>query len=135
MLPRQTTTIEELIESGKGVTISYYNLSFLDMMSNGTWVSVLNVVNDYMPELKAVAYDVELKQSEQQTYFYKPKLLSLDVYGNTELYYIILLMNDMADVKEFTKPIIKMLKKQDMNNLISAIYNAEKAAIASYNEN
>ena len=135
MLPRQTTTIEELIESGKGVTISYYNLSFLDMMSNGTWVSVLNVVNDYMPELKAVAYDVELKQSEQQTYFYKPKLLSLDVYGDTELYYIILLMNDMADVKEFTKPIIKMLKKQDMNNLISAIYNAEKAAIASYNEN
>ena len=67
-------------------------------------------------------------------YYYKPKLLCYDVYGNPELYYIILLMNDIADVKEFTKPVIKMLKNDHMNTLLGYIYNAEKNAINNYNK-
>lgn len=134
-LPQNTTTIEELIQSGKSVTISYFNLSFVDMLSNGTWISVLNVVNDYISELRSTALNVELTREQQQIYYYKPKLLCYDVYGNPELYFIILLMNDMADMKEFTKPVIKMLRKKDMSAIIGAIYNTEKSAILSYNSN
>ena len=39
----------------------------------------------------------------------------------------------MADVKEFTKPIIKMLKKEHMSELMGYIYNAEIAAMKTYN--
>lgn len=132
-LPQNTITIEEFIESGKSVTITYPDLSFIDVMSNGTRVSVLNVVNDYIAELTAACDYVELSKDEQFTYFYKPKLLCYDLYGNPELYFIILLLNDMADVKEFTKPRLKMLKKSYMNTLLSYIYNSEKAAIDAYN--
>lgn len=132
-LPENTTTIEELIDSGKGITISYFNLSFLDMVNNGTWVSVLNVISDYITELNSVSVNVELTQEQQQVYFYKPKLLCSDIYGNPELYFIILLMNDMADVKEFCKTKIKMLKKDHMSTLLTYIYNAEKSYISSYN--
>ena len=133
MLPQKTTTIEEFIESGNGVTLTYFNLSFLDFVSNGTWVAIRNAVSDYMDELRNAAVNVELTYEQQLAYFYKPKLLCYDVYGNPELYFIILLMNDMADVKEFTKPIIKMLKKEHMSELMGYIYNAEIAAMKTYN--
>ena len=132
-LPQETTTIEEFIESGKSVTVSYPTFSFTDTMSNGTAISVLNVINDYIPEMLSACINVELDKNQQCTYFYKPKLLCFDIYGNPELYYIILLLNDMADVKEFTKPVIKMPRKEHMNLLLSNIYNAEKAAINAYN--
>lgn len=132
-LPQNTTTIEEFIESGKGISITYPTLSFLDTMSNRTQVSILNVINDYLPELKNACITVELSKEEQNAYFYKPKLLCYDVYGNPELYFIILLLNDMADVKEFTKSNILMLKKSHMSMALSQIYNAEKEAINNYN--
>lgn len=133
-LPQNTTTIEEFINAGRGVTINYFNLSFLDKSQNGTVVTSLNVVNDYMAELREACVNVKLTPEQQQAYFYKPKLLCYDIYGNPELYFIILLINDMADVKEFTKPIIKMPKKDHMSLLIGYIYNAEKAAIEAYND-
>lgn len=134
MLPQSTTTIEDFIESGNGTTISYFNLSFIDKLTNGTWVSILNTVSSYMEELLDVAINVELTVDQQMIYYYKPKLLCYDIYGNPELYFIILLLNDMADVKEFCKPIIKMLKKGHMNTLISNIYNVEKESLNSYNK-
>lgn len=134
-LPQNTTTIEELIEAGKATTISYFSLSFLNKTVNNTHVSVLNVVSDYIPELLESAVLVQLNRDQQQKYLYKPKLLCYDVYGSPELYFIILLMNDMADVKEFVKDRIYMLKKDTMSTLVSYIVNAEKSAIASYNTN
>lgn len=133
-LPQNTTTVEEFIAAGKSVTINYFNLSFLDRSQNGTVVTSLNVVNDYMSELRDACVNVKLTPEQQQAYFYKPKLLCSDIYGNPELYFIILLINDMADVKEFTKPIVKMLKKDHMSILLGYIYNAEKAAIEAYND-
>lgn len=133
-LPQNTTTVEEFIDAGRSVTINYFNLSFLDRSQNGTIVTSLNAINDYMGELRDACVNVKLTPEQQQAYFYKPKLLCYDIYGNPELYFIILLINDMADVKEFTKPIIKMLKKEHMSMLISLIYNAEKAAIEAYND-
>lgn len=133
-LPQNTTTVEEFIAAGKSVTINYFNLSFLDRSQNGTVVTSLNVVNDYMSELRDACVNVKLTPEQQQAYFYKPKLLCSDIYGNPELYFIILLINDMADVKEFTKPVIKMLKKDHMSILLGYIYNAEKAAIEAYND-
>jgi hypothetical protein len=132
--PQETTTIEDFIESGKNISIDYTNLSFIDKMSNGTCVSVLNVINDYMTELKNACVTVELTQEQQWAYFYKPKMLCYDIYGNPELYFVILLLNDMADVKEFTKPKIKMLRKDHMSILMGYIFNSETSAIDQYND-
>lgn len=132
-LPKNTTTIEEFIEAGKGTKLAYFDLSFADKLSNGNWISVLNVVNDYMDELRNASPIVELTTEEQVKYYYKPKLLCADVYGTPEIYFLILLINDMADVKEFTKPHIKMLRTDHLNEILSSIYNAERAAINRYN--
>lgn len=133
MLPANTTTIAEFIRSGSTVSLDYDRFSFLETMQNGTVVSVLNVINDYIDELRNASVLVHLDDAEYRKYVYKPKLLCYDIYGNPELYFVILLMNDMADVKEFNKKNIYMLSKENMSILTSYIFNAEYKAIDYYN--
>lgn len=132
-LPQNTTTIEDFVESGENISISYQHLSFLRVLDNGTSLSMLNVISDYIDEIRNVCVNVSLTQQQQFKYFYKPKLLCTDIYGNPELYYIILLINGITDVKEFTKPVIKMPRKKHMSELISMIYNSNKKDIDNFN--
>lgn len=132
-LPENTYTLEEFIKAGRSVTISYDALSFKEVLSNGTEISILNVVNDYLDDIKQYQVTVLLDDKQYEKYRFKPKLLCHDVYGNPELYYIILLMNSIADVKEFDFKKIKMLNTTAMDTLMSYIYNAEKSQIDRYN--
>lgn len=132
-LPQNTTTIEDFVTAGQNISISYQNLSFLYTLTNGTSLSILNVIADYIKEIQNACVNVSLDQAQQFKYFYKPKLLCSDIYGNPELYYIIMLINDIVDVKEFTKPIIKMPRKAHMSDIISMIYNANKEDIDNFN--
>ena len=59
--------------------------------------SILNVINDYMDELKQLAVNVQFDKNQYFKYRFKPKLLCHDVYGNPELYYIILLLVLIGD--------------------------------------
>ena len=132
-LPENTYTLEEFIKAGRSVTISYDALSFKEVLSNGTEISILNVVNDFLDDIRQYQVTVLLDDKQYEKYRFKPKLLCHDVYGNPELYYIILLMNYTADVKEFDFKKIKMLNTTAMNTLMSYIYNAEKSQIDKYN--
>jgi hypothetical protein len=102
-------------------------------MSNGTQVSILDVINDYMDEIRSLCVTVKLSDDEYRKYMYKPKLLCYNIYGNPELYFVILLINDMADVKEFNKRTFLMLSRDYMSQLMSYIYNSEIDSIKVYN--
>lgn len=128
-----TYTLSEFIKAGKMNTIDYDAFSYKESASNGTEVSVLNVVNDYMPEIKDYAVRVQLSTEEYLKYRYKPKLLCRDVYGNGEVYYVIMLINGRIDVKDFDTSELLMLKVADMNNLLTLIYNAEYKWMSEYN--
>ena len=131
--PSNSYTVEQFIALGRGVSITYDAFSYKEILSNGTESSVLNVINDYLTEINDYVVEVHLDNDEYRKYRYKPKLLCNDIYGNPELYFIILLINDMADVKEFNKRTFKMLSRDNMSLLTSYIYNAEYRAIDAYN--
>lgn len=132
-LPQDTTTIEALVQAGKTVIAKYQNFSYLEQASNGTIVAIKNVIWDYIDELKNASVMVRLSDSEFYKYKYRPKLLCFDVYGNTELDFVIMALNNIADVTEFNSQSFRMLKIQDMNELMTLIYNAEQKAISNYN--
>ena len=128
-----TYTLDDFIKSGKLNTMDYDTFSYKDLVSNGTEVSILNVVNDYMIELKEAAVRVKLSTQEYLKYRYKPKLLCRDVYGNGEVYYVIMLLNGRIDVKDFDTDTLLMLSVANMNSLMTSIYNAEYKWMQEYN--
>lgn len=123
-----TYTIEQFINSNSNITVSYEKLSLIEKIDK-SYIVTYNLLNDYKRELDELAVTVTLSDTDYLRYAYKPKLLAYDIYGSTELHFIILFINNMCDVKEFTNRKIKMLKKEDLNKVLSSIYNAEVDAI------
>lgn len=132
--PKDTYTIEEFVQSGEAVTLSYHKLSFLETLSTGNIdAPIFNVIDDYLPELKNLAVTVNFSDTEYAKYIYKPKLLAHDIYKNGELYFIILAINGICDIKDFDKKKFKLIKPTDMQEVITYIYNANMEMMNQYN--
>lgn len=132
-----TYTIDQFIELGKSIgDIDYNKFSILsDRIDTNNDYSIIvalkNVIYDYEEELKKLSCTVELTIEELQKYRYKPKLLSYDLYGTVELYFIILFLNGTCDIKEFDRRTIKLITKSKLFELLESIYNAETDYINS----
>lgn len=61
--------------------------------------------NKYRDFLSHIVSEIPLTQKEQDMYMYKPKTLSLDLYGITELWSELLILNNAFSIKDF-KPVI-----------------------------
>lgn len=128
-----TYTMQQFIALGKYVTISYDKFSYKDLLSNGTKIAVLNIVDDYLDELKELSVRVQLSELERRKYKCKPKLMCRDIYGNPELYWVILRLNGIIDVKDFDFEVLRMVRVDDLNTYMSQIYNAESKWMKDYN--
>ena len=130
-----TFTLDQFADSKSSNDISYYSMSLLekDPKTNIEY-DVFNVVSDYMNELKDMSSTVVLSDKEYYTYRFKPKLLAKYLYGNTELYFIILWLNDMWSVKDFDLREIKLIKNTELAKALSNINASEKSFIKAYNE-
>lgn len=127
-------TLSEFVEAGKNkVAPLYGDWCYVDSYNNINF-TVKNVLDDYLFELKKLATNVYLEDKDISKYNYKPKLLSADIYGTTELDYIILLLNGICNVKEFhdINP-IKLIRKDDLLSYLSNINTSEKYSIDIYN--
>lgn len=134
--PQNTYTIEQYINCQSDTLMCYYNSSFVDKVGNVTYSSH-NVVSDYLDELRSDNYCVLVELSDEQLakYMYRPKLLCYDIYGNTELHFIILLINDMYSCKQFTKKKLLMPTQDMMKEIANKILNSNRAAIQTYAKN
>jgi hypothetical protein len=118
-------TLEQFIDSGVDDIITYHNLSLIDKIGNIEYPTT-NLLYDYIKELKSISQLVTMTDLEYIKYIYKPKLLANDVSGSSELYFVILALNNMCNIKEFTLRKIYLLSKSNMNEILNYIYNAEK---------
>lgn len=132
--PAKTSTLEEFVALSSKTVISYRNLSFIERIDDEREFAIWNVLSDYEQELKALSTDVELSDSEYRRYIFNPKALAYDIYGSTELFFIILAINGICTAKEFSDRKIKLIRAQDLEQIIQMIYNANKKDIDVYNE-
>lgn len=131
--PGNTYTLEQYISCKSDSTISYHNLSFIDKYDNIEY-DTYNVLSDYIEDIqKDYCVTVVLSDDELYKYMYRPKLLCYDIYGNGELAFIIMLINDICDVKKFKKRTIYMPRKENMSELTRYLFNANKKVISAYN--
>lgn len=131
--PTETYTLDQYIASDSENVMNYINTSYLEKI-NHIKFSVYNIMSDYIEDLhKDYCVKVELSNDELMKYRYKPKLLCHDIYKNGELAYLILLINDMYSVKQFTKSTLLLPRTGDIKEICECILNSNGASIDRYN--
>ena len=126
----KTYTLEDFIDAGKiSSVLSYTKMTLKIKDTDGTIYPIYNVMNDYSDELKTLSIKVALSDLDMSRYKYRPKLLAYEIYGATELFYLILLLNDMSSPKQFDKNTIRMIRPEDISDILSYIYGAEQPNI------
>lgn len=106
-------TISEQIKKGNSIELSMTNFhtkDVLDTTNDKIVVNTLSILNNYMYFLKQYITELKLDIDEIQKYAYKPKLLSYTIYGTIEYYDLILRINNMDSVMDFSPENIKILK-------------------------
>ena len=133
--PRLAPTVVDFILAGKETNVIRYPHLMFQESKDGINYVVHSVLDDYLQDMQEKAIECTLSKSARDRYFLKPRILSSDIYGTTELYYIILRINNMWSPKQFTldNNKIKMLTKDHMNDFLSAIMRVESKDIESYN--
>lgn len=95
-------------------------------------VNFSNLIVKYMPEIKALKVKISLSAEEYQKYRFNPKRLSYDLYGTTELWFIILEANELYSALEFDNQTI-VLYKTNVFDKLGRILNLENE-FKNYNE-
>lgn len=119
-----TVTLADFINSKDYNELNYHAFDIYDVSKDGSYLVTKNILHDYIEELNELCYNVYLSIDEQRKYSYRPRLLANLIYGNPNMYYILLLINNMADEKEFNRSPIKVIKPQDLVEALSAIYGS-----------
>lgn len=132
--PQNTYTIDQFIQCQSDTNVCYNNLSFIDQR-NSIKYNTYNVLSDYLDEIREnYCLKIKLDKDNMFKYKYRPKLLCYDIYGDGELAFIIMIINDICDVKEFTKDTLLMPTIENMQLITKRLYNANKNDIEVYNE-
>lgn len=115
------TLTEYIAEVGK----DFFNLRKTSVISSVDGFEYLsyNVLENYLPIIKTNAVTVSLTAAEMKKYRYRPQLLSKVIYSTENLYYLILLLNDMT-VETFTPEELTLINKSD-RSIIENIINKE----------
>ncbi len=116
--------------------ISYNNLSILETSeSKEIFFSIHNLVDDYIDDILPLCEEVHLSQSEIIKYQYRPWLLAYDVYHEQEVYWLILVLNDMPSPNDFEDiETLKLPYVNDLSKILSMIYESEITYIARNRE-
>lgn len=118
------STIRNSIELGKELEITSNTLHYKKVITNSNdelfICSISSIFDKYYELMKERTMTIELTDAEYRKYIYKPKLLSLDLYGTTELDFLLLRLNNMTSCIYFNKPTIKVFDK-DITTLLNEI--------------
>lgn len=132
--PENAHTLSEFVTAGKTHAENrYVDFCYMEKLGSINFV-VRNILRDYIEELKEETIECTLSLEEQLKYRYNPKHLALDIYGSTDLYFIILMLNDMIDVREFRDiHKIRLLRRSTLMDMISKINTSERINLEKYN--
>lgn len=137
MAMKTISSIQEFISYKPTIATEYSNMSFIEERTRIQFAVNNLITDDYYDELKKICYKVYLSDDEVVKYRYRAKILAYDLYDNTELYYIILRVNDLYNSKDFniSKKFLYLPPKETLKNFLSDVYNIEKKNMSLFNSN
>lgn len=122
--PALTYTLEDFVKMQISDEMTYHNFSILEVI-NGVEHLDTNLVEQYLDILKDKSVQITLSNDEMNRYRYCPDLLAYDIYKSVQLDFVILLLNDMVDPKEFTRNKIYLPYASSLSSFLNDIYSKE----------
>ena len=126
--PALTYTLHDFVRVGMSDEMTYRNFSILEKIDNIEHLDH-NLIEDYQEELESICINADLTDDQYKKYKYCPDLLAYDVYGSTQLDFVILFANGMIDPKEFDLKTVKLPYASHLKSFLSTIYNSESGYI------
>lgn len=125
-------TMPEQVEDAKALDISYRTLHPAAVIVDGhTGRSIQfpfsSLINKYKDFLHEIIIEFELSLEEQEIYMFNPKMLSEDLYGTTELWDVLLILNNMTSVIEFKPTKVKVYDHNRFKRYINEIMILEES--------
>lgn len=112
--------LDDFLNAGEISEISKNNTTISEIINDKN-IPLTNIMLKYEDIINGCGILIELTDAELNNYKYNPKKLSFDLYGTTELYYILLMLNDMYSVTQFNKKKIYIFDKTK-NGILDRIY-------------
>lgn len=124
-------TIDDLVEWGKEQEISYRNLhkgAYITNLQSGDVIRIpLNsIMSDYRYFLEPYIIEIEMNDEELYLYQFKPKSLSYKLYGTTEYWPVLLMINNCVSKVDFNKKKIKVLDPKKILAFVNEVLILEK---------
>lgn len=125
-------TMTEQISNIKSMEISYRvlhpTMKLTDKQSGRTIeIPFMSLVNKYKDFLSKAVEEVELDDALQLKYQYNPKGVSFDLYGTTELWDVILILNNAKSIIDFTPKKLKYYNSSKLKPLLNELMILEGA--------
>lgn len=126
MAVANTTYINQYIQDGENASLSLANFMDSILISTQDKRHIFRIpFNDFFIEHMSEFNSAIQIYSIPETMFYKPKLLSMELYGTTELWIALLRLNGMKNITEFHKPVIMVWEPSTLKELIDVFFKRE----------
>lgn len=123
-------TLNQSIAASKKNKINYANLGYKITFENKYQIFDEILVNKYRSLLLQSSKYLAISED----YYYKPELLSKELYGTVDLWYVIMAVNAISSVDEFNSAVVRVLDP-DKLFVLNEIIEKEKKDIAINNAN
>lgn len=116
-------TLDDLIRYSEVGNYTLPNISFIEQVDNLVVLDKL-VYDDYRDRISQYIKQVKLTDEEYNNYKYRPEVLAYDLYGNQNLYHLLLFINNCSEL-EFDKYGVNIIPKEDLEEAIYKIISHE----------
>lgn len=122
------TYIDQYIDDGNKQVISLKNLYdtlLVGDVNNDEHIFKIPIADFFIKYRDQLSGCIEY-YTLPESMFYKPKTVSKELYGTTELWLSLLRVNGMKNISEFSLPIIKIYNSDSLKSLINIFFKREK---------
>ena len=123
----EITYVDRYISNGNKQSLSLKNIYDTILVGDANDPSHIYrvAIDDFFLKHRNDLVGIEKYYEIPQEMFYKPKILSLQMYGTTELWLAILRLNNMRNVTEFHKPYIRLYDPDKLLEIIRIHFKRE----------
>lgn len=120
------STMRQQVEEATNLEISYRVLHpplyvYNEETEETVEIPFSSLLNKYRDYLSNIIISVPLDEVLQNKYRFKPKMISTELYGTTELWDTILILNNTFRVSEFQPKVLKVYDPNRLKEYINTI--------------